>query len=86
MCGSVRGAPGQPTSLPRHSKRRTTPKTTFSGINALWMVLLWLLFSWSRKGQSSFRTNLVLHWVMFAWPFSWLFPKESQESFAIRAF
>jgi len=27
------------------------------------MVLLWLLFSWSRKGQPSFRTNLVLHWV-----------------------
>jgi hypothetical protein len=45
-----------------------------SGINALWMVLLWLVFSWSRKEQPSFRTNLVVHWVMFAWLAWYAFP------------
>jgi len=41
-----------------------------SSINALWIALLWLLFFWGRKEQPSFRANLLLHWVMFAW-FAW---------------
>jgi hypothetical protein len=45
-----------------------------SAINALWMVALWLLFSRSRKGEPSFRTNLVLHWAMFAWLAWYAFP------------
>jgi len=45
-----------------------------SGINALWMLVLWLLFSWSRKAEPSFRTNLLLHWVMFAWLAWYAFP------------
>ena len=45
-----------------------------SGINALLMVVLWLLFFWTRKGEPSFRTNLALHWVMFAWLAWYAFP------------
>jgi len=43
-------------------------------INALWIAILWLLFSWSRRGEPSFRTNLVLHWAMFAWLAWYAFP------------
>jgi hypothetical protein len=43
-------------------------------INALWIMVLWLLSSWSRKGEPSFRTNLVLHWAMFAWLAWYAFP------------
>ena len=32
-----------------------------SGINALWIVVLWVLFSRSRKEEPSFRTNLAVH-------------------------
>jgi hypothetical protein len=39
-------------------------------INALWVVLVWMLFPWSRKEQPSFRANLLAHWAMFAW-FAW---------------
>ncbi len=45
-----------------------------SGINALWIVVLWLLFSRSRKGEPSFGTNLAVHWVMFAWLAWYAFP------------
>jgi hypothetical protein len=45
-----------------------------SGINALWMVVLWLLFSRSRKEEPSFTTNLAVHWVMFAWLAWYAFP------------
>ena len=45
-----------------------------SAINALWIVFLWLLFSWGRKAEPSFRTNLVLHWVLFVWLAWYAFP------------
>lgn len=45
-----------------------------SGINAMWMVALWLLFTRSRRGAPSFLTNLAAHWVMFAWLAWYAFP------------
>jgi hypothetical protein len=39
-------------------------------INIVWIALLWVMFAHSRKAEPSFRTNLLLHWILFAW-FAW---------------
>ena len=36
-------------------------------INVAWLTLLWLGFLLGRNARPSFRRNLVLHWMLFAW-------------------
>ena len=39
-------------------------------VNLVWLALLGATFGRSWKGQSSFKLNLALHWILFAW-FAW---------------
>jgi len=43
-------------------------------INALWILFLGLLFARSRKGNQSFTSSLILHWLLFAWLAWYAFP------------
>jgi hypothetical protein len=42
-------------------------------INLLWLVCLWTILYWTRR-RPSFRTNLLLHWLLFAWLSWYAFP------------
>lgn len=37
------------------------------GINVLWIGVLWVMFARNRNDESTFGTNLLLHWLLFAW-------------------
>ena len=43
-------------------------------INAVWLLTLGVLFARTWKAQPSFRTNLLLHWLLFAWLAWFAFP------------
>ncbi len=47
----------------------------FCVLNALWLLALWLVLSYSGR-RSSFVCNLLFHWLLFAWlgwfAFPWL--------------
>jgi hypothetical protein len=43
-------------------------------INLIWIVLLAIAFLRVRKTGSSFRSNLMLHWTLFAWLAWYAFP------------
>jgi hypothetical protein len=43
-------------------------------INIAWLGGLWALIARSRKAEPSFRTNLFLHWMLFAWLAWYAFP------------
>ena len=36
-------------------------------INVAWLALLWAAFLLARNARPSFRRNLLLHWMLFAW-------------------
>jgi hypothetical protein len=42
--------------------------------NIAWLVFLWAMFGRSWKRESSFKTNLLLHWILFAWLAWYAFP------------
>ena len=43
-------------------------------LNAVWIIILGTMFIRSRKAGVSFTTNLVLHWLLFAWLGWFAFP------------
>jgi hypothetical protein len=43
-------------------------------VNVLWIGSLWTLFAQSRKGEPSFKMNLLFHWMLFAWLYLFAFP------------
>jgi hypothetical protein len=43
-------------------------------VNVIWLALLWTLFLATRKGPASFKLNLLLHWILFAWLAWYAFP------------
>jgi hypothetical protein len=45
-----------------------------SAVNVVWIVTLWMLFARSRKGEPSFKMNLLFHWMLFAWLYLFAFP------------
>ena len=42
-------------------------------VNGAWLLLLWVVL-FGRARKSSFTTNLVLHWMLFAWLAWYAFP------------
>ncbi len=44
------------------------------GFNVLWIGIMWVMFARSRKSELSFGTNLLLHWLLFAWLGWYAFP------------
>jgi hypothetical protein len=45
-----------------------------SAVNAVFIATLWMLFARSRKTNSSFKSNLLFHWLLFAWLAWYAFP------------
>jgi hypothetical protein len=43
-------------------------------VNAAWIAFLWLIFARYWKREPSFKINLLLHWVLFAWLAWYAFP------------
>lgn len=43
-------------------------------INIGWLAILWVMFARSRNAKPSFKANLLLHWVLFAWLAWYAFP------------
>ena len=43
-------------------------------IDVVWVLSLWAMFIWKWKSAPSFRANLLLHWVLFAWLSWYAFP------------
>ena len=43
-------------------------------INIVWIAVLWVMFVRSLKAQPSFKMNLLLHWMLFAWLAWYAFP------------
>ncbi len=43
-------------------------------INIGWLVGLWAMIARNRKVEPSFRANLFLHWMLFAWLAWYAFP------------
>jgi len=43
-------------------------------INTIWALVVGLAFTQSRNGLRSFRFNLFLHWMLFAWLAWYAFP------------
>jgi hypothetical protein len=43
-------------------------------INVAWLAGLWAMIARSRKVEPSFRANLFLHWMLFAWLAWYAFP------------
>jgi hypothetical protein len=43
-------------------------------VNAAWIAFLWLIFAQYWKREPSFKINLLLHWVLFAWLAWYAFP------------
>jgi hypothetical protein len=52
------------------------PKYNYSvcAVNVVWIASLWLLFARSRRAEPSFKTNLLFHWMLFAWLAWYAFP------------
>jgi hypothetical protein len=51
-------------------------KFTYSvcAVNLCWATFLGVLFAHQRKGKASFRANLLVHWLLFAWLAWYAFP------------
>jgi hypothetical protein len=45
-----------------------------SAINVVWISVLWVIFGRNRKAESSFKVNLLVHWLLFAWLAWYAFP------------
>jgi hypothetical protein len=43
-------------------------------INAVWLALIWALFQRCRRAGPSFYSNLLSHWLLFAWLAWYAFP------------
>jgi hypothetical protein len=43
-------------------------------VNIAWVGFLWVMFTRTWKVGSSFKTNLFLHWMLFAWLAWYAFP------------
>jgi hypothetical protein len=43
-------------------------------VNTAWIGFLWVIFTRAWKVGSSFKTNLFLHWMLFAWLTWYAFP------------
>jgi hypothetical protein len=43
-------------------------------INAAWLVLIWALFERCRGAEPSYYSNLLSHWLLFAWLAWYAFP------------
>jgi hypothetical protein len=43
-------------------------------VNVAWVGILWVMFTRAWKVGSSFKTNLLLHWMLFAWLAWYAFP------------
>jgi hypothetical protein len=43
-------------------------------VNAFWAVLFVVLFAFFRNRKPSFKINLLLHWLLFAWLAWYAFP------------
>jgi hypothetical protein len=52
------------------------PKYNYSvcAVNIVWIAALWMLFVRSRKTEPSFKSNLLFHWMLFAWLAWYAFP------------
>ena len=46
----------------------------FCAVNVVWDTFLVLVFIANRKRQASFKANLFLHWMLFAWLAWYAFP------------
>jgi hypothetical protein len=44
------------------------------GINIVWITVLWFMFISYKKIDSSFKVNLLLHWLLFIWLAWFAFP------------
>ena len=44
------------------------------GANIVWIAALWMLFARCRKTEPSFKSNLLFHWMLFAWLAWYAFP------------
>jgi hypothetical protein len=42
--------------------------------NIIWIASLWLMFVYAWKSKPSFATNLLVHWLLFAWLAWYAFP------------
>jgi hypothetical protein len=43
-------------------------------VNCVWVASLWAMFIYNWRRAPSFRANLLLHWIMFAWLSWYAFP------------
>jgi hypothetical protein len=43
-------------------------------VNAVWLAVLWVMFARAWNREPSFKTNLFLHWLLFAWLAWYAFP------------
>ena|SRR2546426_4453677 len=43
-------------------------------VNMVWAASLWVISAHSWKAEPSFKTNLLLHWMLFAWLAWYAFP------------
>lgn len=52
------------------------PRYNYSvcAINIVWITILWLMFIRNRKAEPSFKANLLVHWILFAWLAWYAFP------------
>ena len=47
---------------------------TLTLVNVAWIGLLSVMFARYRRSESSFKANLVFHWILFAWLAWYAFP------------
>jgi hypothetical protein len=43
-------------------------------VNIVWVAMVWVMLVRSRKAEPSFKANLLLHWMLFAWLAWYAFP------------
>ena len=44
------------------------------GVNVVWIATLWIFLARCRKGEPSFKSNLLFHWMLFGWLAWYAFP------------
>jgi hypothetical protein len=45
-----------------------------SAINVVWIIGLWVMVGRNWKVESSFKSNVLIHWLLFAWLAWYAFP------------
>jgi len=43
-------------------------------INVAWIIVMWVMFGRNWKAEPSFKVNLLVHWLLFAWLAWYAFP------------